>query len=366
MLFDSSTRKELGRSFGATLVVIITVVMTMMLIRALSQATKGNVSPSDVVLLMGFTVAGQMSTILTLSVFVAVVGTLARMYRDSEMAIWFASGQGLASQLRPALRFAWPIVAVIGVLSLLVWPWSNHQIQEMRNQFEQRSDIDRIAPGEFQESSDGSRVIFIDKDSASEGSASNIFLVEQRQGREIVTSAKSAHIVADAQQRSAVLRDGQRVENDQITGQIKVTHFAEYSLRLVEGTAQRANLSARALSTAQLLAQPTPVHLAEVGWRAGLPLAALNLLIVALAITVVNPRAGQSTSLVVALFAFVVYYNLMSVGQSWVASGRISLPAYLLGVHGGVFVIATLGLAARHYRWQLRDLWQRRRQGGQA
>ena len=149
MLFDSSIRKELGRSFGATLVVLITVVMTMMLIRTLGQATKGTVSPSDVMLVMGFTVLGQMSTILTLSLFVAIVGTLARMYRDSEMAIWFASGQGLASQLQPILRFAWPIVAVIAVLALLVWPWSNQQIQELRAQFEQRSDIDRIAPGEF-------------------------------------------------------------------------------------------------------------------------------------------------------------------------------------------------------------------------
>ena len=33
MLFDSSIRKELARSFGATLVVLVTVVMTMMLIR---------------------------------------------------------------------------------------------------------------------------------------------------------------------------------------------------------------------------------------------------------------------------------------------------------------------------------------------
>ena len=41
MLFDSSIRKELARSFGATLVVLVTVVMTMMLIRTLGQAARG-------------------------------------------------------------------------------------------------------------------------------------------------------------------------------------------------------------------------------------------------------------------------------------------------------------------------------------
>ena len=56
MLFDSSIRRELARSFGATFVVLATVVMTMMLIRSLGQAYKGNVSPSDVMLVMGYTV----------------------------------------------------------------------------------------------------------------------------------------------------------------------------------------------------------------------------------------------------------------------------------------------------------------------
>ena len=45
MLFDSSIRKELARSFGATLVVLVTVVMTMMLIRTLGQASRGSVNP---------------------------------------------------------------------------------------------------------------------------------------------------------------------------------------------------------------------------------------------------------------------------------------------------------------------------------
>lgn len=360
MLFDSSIRKELGRSFGATLVVLITVVMTMMLIRTLGQATKGTVSPSDVMLVMGFTVLGQMSTILTLSLFVAIVGTLARMYRDSEMAIWFASGQGLASQLQPILRFAWPIVAVIAVLALLVWPWSNQQIQELRAQFEQRSDIDRIAPGEFQESSDGSRVIFIDKDSVSDESANNIFLVEQRQGREFVTSAKSAQLEHKEGQRNVVLTQGQRVESDPATGHIKLTHFDQYTMLLQADAPSQARQTARSTSTPALIEQDTPMSLSELGWRLGLPLAALNLAILALAITVVNPRAGQSTSLVVALFAFVIYYNLMSAGQSWVASGRLSLPLYLLGIHGSIFVLAAAGVAMRHNRWQLKDLWQRR------
>ena len=60
MLFHSTLRKELARSFGATLVVLATVVMTMMLIRTLGQASRGAVSPSDVMMVMGYTVLGHL------------------------------------------------------------------------------------------------------------------------------------------------------------------------------------------------------------------------------------------------------------------------------------------------------------------
>ena len=87
MLFDSSIRKELARSFGATAVVLITVVMTMMLIRTLGQAYKGSVSPSDVMLVMGFTVLGQLPTILGMSLFVAIVGPLTpKVWTDKQGA----------------------------------------------------------------------------------------------------------------------------------------------------------------------------------------------------------------------------------------------------------------------------------------
>ena len=96
MLFDSSVRKELARSFGATLVVILTIVMTMMLIRTLGLAANGSVSPQDVALVLGFNAAGQLPLMLALSLFVAVVLSLGRMYRDSEMAIWFSAAIGRA------------------------------------------------------------------------------------------------------------------------------------------------------------------------------------------------------------------------------------------------------------------------------
>ena len=361
MLFDSSLRKELARSFGATLVVLVTVVMTVMLIRTLGQASRGNVNPSDVMLVMGYTVLGQLPTILGLSLFVATIGSLSRMYRDSEMVIWFSSGQGLASLLPPLLRFAWPVMLGVAVLSLAVWPWSNQQIQELRAQYEQRGDVDRIAPGEFQESASGKRVFFIERNSPQADTASNVFIAANERGTESVTSARSARIETRGEDRYALLSNGQRLERTAGKQEIKLSEFDLYGTLVgASKSARGADSNARARSTRELAAQPSPIYRAELGWRLGLALASLNLVVLGLGLASVNPRASRSANLVFALFAFVVYYNLMTLGQSWVGSGRVGLWPYLASLHGGVFAFSATLIATRHNRWSLRSLRSRR------
>jgi len=363
MLFDSSLRKELARGFGATLVVLITVVMTMMLIRTLGQAARGSVAPADVMLVMGFTVLGQLPTILCLSLFIAIVGTLSRMYRDSEMVIWFAAGRGLMAFLQPLLRFAWPVLLGVAVLSLLVWPWANGQVQNLKERYEQRSDVDRVAPGEFQESAGGTRVFFIDRDSSETDGANNIFIATTEPQRETVMSARSARLEVREGERLAILSDGQRLETllDAEKPGLRISTFKEYGTRVgalsSHSGGQQAN--AKTLETHVLAQSSQPVHRAELGWRVGLALAVINFTVLGLALAVVNPRAGRSASLVFALFAFVVYYNLMAVGQSWVAAGRLGLASFMLTLHGGMLSLGLLLLLMRHHHWSPARLWRK-------
>ena len=352
MLFDSSFRKELGRSFGATLVVLVTIVMTVMLIRTLGQASTGRVNPSEVMLVMGFTVLGHLSTILTLSLFIAITATLTRMYAASEMVVWFVSGQGLTSFVKPLLRFAWPVLLAVAVLSLLVWPWSNQQIRELRDRYQGRGDIERVAPGRFIESAGGQHVFFIDKDAPDAQTGHNIFIASAEGGRESMTSADNGRLETLEDQRFLVLDKGYRLETDAATGKSRVSEFAEYGNRInarVMGPIN--NNSPSLIPTPTLLREPTPRNQAELSWRLGLMLAALDCIIIALAATRVNPRVGRSASLVFALCVFASYYNLIGVGQNWIASQRIGLLPFLLLLHGGIFVLAAAWLLARQGDW---------------
>jgi lipopolysaccharide export system permease protein len=366
MLFHSSLRKELARSFGATLVVLVTIVMTMTLIRTLSQATRGSVNPQDVLMVMGYTVLGYLPPILTLSLFVAIVSTLSRMYRDSEMAIWFSAGRGLSAFLRPLFGFAWPVLLVVVALALVVWPWANQQTQDLKDRYGRRGDLERVAPGQFQESASGRRVFFLDKDTPDNKSGKNIFISTLDQGKETVTSARSGRVETIGDEQYLLLANGQRLETSLKDKGLRISEFEEQGSRVNTGRLGAQDDSpAKTRSTLTLMAESSPINQAELTWRLGLALAALNFVVLAISVSSVNPRAGRSGNLVFALFAFVVYFNLLNLGQSWISTGRAGFATFLLALHGGTFAAAVLWLAKQHNNWALRP-WLRRLRGGTA
>jgi lipopolysaccharide export system permease protein len=362
MLFHSTIRKELARSFGASLVVLVTIVMTMTLIRTLSLASRGSVNPEEVMMVMSYTVLGYLPTILTLSLFIAIVGTLSRMYRDSEMVIWFGAGRGLSALVRPLFGFAWPVLLVTALMALAVWPWANQQAQELKDRYGRRGDLERVAPGQFQESASGRRVFFLDKDTPDNKSGKNIFISSQDREKETVTSARSGWVETIGDDQFLLLANGQRLENSLKGEGLRISEFELHGTRVRDNSLLPGEEApARTRSSIGLLRNPTPTNLGELAWRVGLALAGLNFVLLAITVSSVNPRAGRSGNLVFALFAFIVYYNLLNLGQSWITSQRAPFMGFLLVVHGGTFCLAALWLAKQHNNWGIRPLLGRLR-----
>lgn len=361
MLFDSTLRKELSRSFGATLVVILTIVLTLMLVRTLSLAANGAVAPQDVVLLLGYTALGHLPTILSLSLFVAVVVSINRMYRDSEMVIWFSAGVGLHRLVRPVLRAAWPVLGVVGLLVFLVWPWGNRSSDELRSRYEQRSDLSRVTPGVFQSSADGRRVFFIEREPAGDASIGrNVFVLARQDRGESVTTAHRGVLKAEGDDRFLILEEGQRNEVAADTGERTVSRFETYRVLVDERSAQRASkLPPKAMDTLDLMRDPTPRHQGELAWRLGLLAGAANLALLGLGLAASNPRRPSNWNLVFALLTFVTYFNFINLSQAWIGSGRRAFLPTVLGLHGGMFLLAW-GLLAwreraavwRGWRWR--------------
>jgi lipopolysaccharide export system permease protein len=362
MLFDSTLRRELARSFGATLIVILTIVLTMMLIRTLGQAAGGAVAPQDVVLLMGYVSLAHLPTMLAASMFIAVVATLGRMYRESEMVIWFASGVGLSRFVRPVLQTAWPVLLVIGVLGLVIWPWSNRNMTELRNRYEQRSDLSRVAPGVFQTSRDGSRVFFVERNSEEGGVGRNVFILTSTGTKESVTTARSGHLETQNEDRVLVLDRGQRNDVDTKTGDKGLASFDSYRVVAWERAVRNAQEQPpKARQTYELLRDPNLKSQGELSWRFGLLLGAGNLVLLGVGLSATNPRRANNWNMMFALLSFVIYYNMINLSQAWVGSGRLSLAGALFGLHGGAFVLSLALIWWRDQQGTSARRWKRLR-----
>jgi lipopolysaccharide export system permease protein len=112
-------------------------------------------------------------------------------------------------------------------------------------------------------------------------------------------------------------------------------------MRIEPGEARARAPTTKTTATPDLVSDATPRNLAELSWRLGLPVSALILSLLAIPLSFVNPRAGRSMNLVLALLIYMTYSNLLSIVQAWVAQSRITFGG-ALGVHLLMLVVLVL------------------------
>ena len=115
----------MANAAGATFTVLFTIFVTWNLIAILGKAAGGQVASSDVLALIAFAVLNYLPTVIILTSFISVLVAITRSYRDSEMVVWFASGQSLARWIRPVMTFGLPLVLIVGALSFVATPWAS-------------------------------------------------------------------------------------------------------------------------------------------------------------------------------------------------------------------------------------------------
>ena len=340
MIYETSTRAALAKSFGPTLIVLATIGMTITLIRTLGQASLGKVDPTEVGYIMAFSVMGQLPTILSLSLYIAVVATIYRMYMDSEMIIWQLNGKTFFDLTKQLFIFAWPILLIILMMSTLSWPWMNQQTEIFKTRFENRSTIARVAPGSFQESANGSRVFFVDKNSV-DNKSQNVFISSSENNKQNMTSAKFGSVDNHNGEKFLILEIGQRIETSLLDNEIKLFEYKTYGTKIASEEVIKKVAGPRSTLTIELIRQPSLPNLGELTWRLGIFFAAINYILIAVALTNPNPRLGRGGNFIMAILFFVFYNNMINVGQSWVSTGKVNWLTYLTALHVSVFLFAT-------------------------
>jgi len=343
MIFRRAVRREFANTAAGVFVALFSVLVSVQLIRLLGQAAGGKLPSDSVVILLGFGALNYLPTLLSLTCFVSVLLCLSRAYRDSEMVVWFASGVPLTAWVRPVVRFVAPMVLVIALLSLVVSPWALSESAKYRQRLDTRNDVSQVAPGAFRESAGTERVFFVESIAQDASQIKNIFVSSLQNGRLGVMVAAAGHTeTAPNGDRFLVLERGRRYEGVPGTAEYRVMEFERYAIRIEAREARSVEAMPRHLPVTELLRNPTAPHQGELLWRIGLPLSALTLALLAIPLSFVNPRAGRANNLIFAILVFMLYSNLLSLCQAWVAQGRLAFEVGAVAVHLGMFMLLVL------------------------
>jgi len=357
-LFKRSVVAEITSHAGVVLSTLIIVWLSVLLVRLLGEAAGGSIGADVVLGLAAFSSITALPVILSVSLFIAVLTTVTRTYRESEMVVWFASGLSLADWVRPVLRCAVPAALVIAVLTLAASPWAYRQIAEYRERYEQRSDLSKVAAGQFAEASDGERVFFAEDPVREGDELGSVFVrVTDPEWLSVVTADSASIEVMKNGDRFLVLDKGHRIDLKPGSPELRLADFARYGVRLESSGKEDPLAAARAAAeqvikarpTMQLFADNTDRARSQIMWRIALPLAALNLALLAIPLGAVNPRLGRSGDLLMAGLVALLYMNLINLSRGWISGGKLSFGVGVWAIHA-VFAALTAYLLYRRLR----------------
>mgnify|MGYP002336046078 FL=1 len=318
----------------AVFIILLAITVTTLVIRFLGQAASGALASEAVLAFLGFSMVNYLPVLLSLTLFIAILLTLSRSYRDSEMVVWFCSGQSLTAWIRPVLYFSAPVIITIAALSLALSPWALQKRAEFKRQIDSRDELAAVSPGVFKESKHADRVYFVESFAGSDNAVRNIFMQSmQHQKLGVVVAQKGYQSQSENGDRFLVLLNGRRYEGMAGSPDFKILEFERYAVRVDPYEAKLGAPTTSSLTTRKLLADQTALNLAEFQWRLSLPLSALILALFAIPLSFVNPRAGRSLNLMLALLIFMIYGNFLSIAQAWVAQQKLSPLIGLWAVH---------------------------------
>lgn len=358
MIFERAVRREFAQAAAGISVALLAILTSTQLIRLLKDAAGGTIAPEAVLSLLGFAALNFMPILLSLTLFVSILLSLSRAYRDSEMVVWFSCGQPLTAWTRPVLRFALPIVVAIAVLSGFLSPWANYNTAEYKQQLSARSDVSQVSPGAFREAKKGQRIFFVEALADDASQVGNVFVASMQDGKLGVVMSNSGHQeFAENGDRFVVLENGRRYEVEPGSPEFKVMEFERYKVRTEDGEAKPSERLPNRMPITELVLDDSNSARGELLWRIGMPVSALILALLAIPLSYVNPRAGRSANMLIAILIYAIYSNLISVSQAWVAQGKLSFWIGVWVVHA----LMLLPLAWLFYRRiAVRMPWQRR------
>ncbi|MDK9561461.1 LPS export ABC transporter permease LptF [Gallibacterium anatis] len=335
MILTKYLIKETLKSQLAILFILLVIFLAQQLVRVLGSAVNGNV-PVDVILpLLGLGMPTMAQLMLPLSLFLALLLTLGRLYSESEITVMQACGIGPNALVKVGLILSIVTAAIAAYNSLYLTPWALKKQVEVVENAKANPSASAITPGQFISSNNGNFVLFVDKVKGDQ--LSDIYLFQTKQvGKvkpSVIVAEQGNFSTAKDGSQTLALKNGERFEGSAVLPEFRVTHFQDYLAFLAFNPAKAEEADLDMQDSNALLINSSANAKAELQWRISLFLAVPLMMLIAIPLSKVNPRQGRFAKIIPALLLYLIYFLLQSSLKTAGINGKIESHYWMILVN---------------------------------
>src|ERR1700680_569841 len=316
--------REVMQTWLAVTGVLVAILLSNQLSRVLGQAADNQYGRRVVFDLIALGAIMNLSVIVPVSLLLAVVLTLGRLYHDSEMAALQACGFGPARLLVPLFCFAGAIALGLAWLVFVQVPQADSEAQLLRQSALKEAQFGQLDAGRFRSFSGGDAVFYAERVDA-EGVLHNVFVQRESAGRiELALADTATYSKAGPNGVHLVtLFNGRRYEGVPGRDDFRVIVFREHGIPISAPTDAVGTRDPDTKPTRELLGSDAPSDIAQLQFRASTPIMALVLALIAVPLSRLRPRQGRYARVGFAIVVYFVSCNLLSASKVWLEKGDL-------------------------------------------
>jgi len=346
-IIDHYLIREVRQPLLAIFAALVVIFITFSLSRFLIAADAGLLQPGEVGRLTFFKAIIALDVLLPLSLFLAIMTGLGRLYTDSEIYAMRASGISEASLLRPLMLLALVTAIVVALLSTWARPWAYAQSFAIKAIAEANAETGRIREARFYEFGKNGKTVFIDHIAENGRDMEGVFVRTHKDNDlQVISAAKGEFDYFFKPMFHRLKLTDARIMKKVQDGSDLSGQFGSFTLYLPAQSPKPPGYKVKSASTNELRQSSDPVEQAEFQWRLSTPVSALLLALAAIPLSRSRPRQGRYAKMLLALGIYAIYFNLLDVSRSWVEQGSRAyiwwVPGLLALVVAGLYVPAVL------------------------
>jgi lipopolysaccharide export system permease protein len=344
--------KEVAKTQAAVFIVLMTIFISQKFVRVLDDASEGGIPGQLVMTFIALKIPDLAGMLLPLSLFLGVLLAYGRIYADNEMTVLHACGVSEWYVVRITLILSLLTAITTGIFTLYLAPMAAEYEMKIKDKLAADSGLSALISGRFQTTGNEDAVVFIHDKNREDNTLKKVFvaqLPDENSSEESVINSSLVYankgwvVEEDSGSQKLVLEDGIRYQSDASTNEFRTVEFATYYIQIEDQKVEQRRRKMSAIPTEQLFKETLPEYKAAIEWRIAFPISCLMLTLIAVPLSVVNPRQGKFGKMLPALMLFLGYFLLLISMRSALESGVFPSAVGLWPIHlGALFMGASL------------------------